>query len=361
MKVIKKIAPILLILTIVLCLLFCFLVILNVPISLWYFNKVFNDYFGLSNYYIINDSSLLFSGELPLLSYIVEAIPYNDFSPVLDTTFYIISSCLIPVTIIIISVIILAFFIALTKSKNSLFINGAIGKITKTISIIALFGTILASLFICIASLPNVILSIIDIFKGIKYFPYLAISTIDFLLSIVSISVFFLIFVSSIFFLIITIKSWKKRRLPTKKALVPLCTLSIIGTAISSFVTLHLVIAQVIYIISTIIEFPHKYILTIEQSIINLSFNLLLSLGLIALILSITVGFITTLIKVIISLKKTSKKELYAYNSDELALFDTPEESTDGDLPDDNTNKETETGNETDEIALTEIEIKEEI
>ena len=56
-------------------------------------------------------------------------------------------------------------------------------------------------------------------------------------------------------------------------------------------------------------------------------------------------------------MKKTSKKELYAYNSEELALFDTPEESTDGGLPEDNITEEA----ETDEIALTEIEIKEDI
>ncbi len=441
MKVLKKIAPILLIITIVFCLLFCFLTIVREPIREWYDNKLEDSYydwleslFGKNSYssntaeqqsssYISSNISTFEPSSDSIQTYPIQTSPSNDtivvkpggeynisvivpsddfaheevtyytadssnfvgnalslgslpllstfigrlIKPVgfLASIYTIITNSLVPVSIIIISIIALAFYLAISKSKTSLYSSGALAKVLKIFSLIALGIGILASLFICLTCIPNVIFNIVDLFKAlfhdnsITYWSKLSLTLVELLLGLTDVAVFFLITISQILFLIITIKSGKKTRLPSKKPLVALCLISAAGTVASSFVTLHFAMSTIFSITANIIAFV-KFGFAMRD-VISFVVQLLTALGLLILASSIAVGFIITLLKAIISLKRSRKKELYAYNSEELALFDTPEESTDGDLPDDNTNKEAETENETGEIALTEIEIKEDI
>lgn len=441
MKVIKKIAPILLILTIILCLLFCFLAVLRAPINNWHSENIreayyewLEDFFGIpfnenvnadeSNLYIstnsttfevetdintttqyapsideqpplkfeatspnsfviIEDATILegvllprgtnhysFSrnafdyGFFPLLSTILNKLIPTSGS-FLGSLFAVVCDCLVPATVIFISIIILALYFVLQKTKTSISPSGKFGKIAKIFSIISLGAGLLASLLICLLSLPVVIESTIALVKApfddydAAYWSGIAVALVEFLLSLVNIAAFFLIAISMILFLVITIKSKQATKVQNKKSLVALCLISAVGTVASSFVTLHFAMSTIFSITANIIAFVRFGFAM--RDVISFVVQLLTALGLLILASSIAVGFIITLLKAIISLKRSRKKELYAYNSDELALFDTPEESTDGSLLDDNINEEAETGNETDEIALTEIEIKEDV
>ncbi|MBE6664114.1 MAG: hypothetical protein E7602_06415 [Ruminococcaceae bacterium] len=406
MKVLKKIAPILLIITIVFCLLFCFLTIVREPIREWYDNKLEDSYydwleslFGKNSYssntaeqqsnsYISSNISTFEPSSDSIQTYPIQTSPSNDtivvkpggeynisvivpsddfaheevtyytadssnfvgnalslgslpllstfigrlIKPVgfLASIYTIITNSLVPVSIIIISIIALAFYLAISKSKTSLYSSGALAKVLKIFSLIALGIGILASLFICLTCIPNVIFNIVDLFKAlfhdnsITYWSKLSLTLVELLLGLTDVAVFFLITISQILFLIITIKSGKKTRLPSKKPLIVLCVLSAIGTFVSAFVSFHFTVSIIISIIRIIILF-FEYGAT-AQAIFSMIMLLFTSFGLIALALSVTVGFIITLAKVIISLKKSSKKELYAYNSEELSCFDVPEE-----------------------------------
>ncbi len=427
MKILKIIAPILLALTILFCILFGFLSILREPIVKWHnenqeqayydwLEDIFGTYYGSNNnaeennYYISsnmqafevesdvttvkpytpstdaplefqvessnpiqmkpsNDETITFNpeniivitpsddvniispkytysysttanalnfGSFPLLSLLFgDNIKPGSF---IASLFIIITDCLVPSSIIFISVIILALYFVLLKTKTSIYVSGALGRIAKIFSIIAVSVGILASLGVCLFSLAPALECTVSLVKSLfdehnaAYWSGIILALVDFLLSLAGIAVFFLIAICLIIFLVITIKSKQATKVQNKKSLVALCLISAVGTVVSSFVTLHFAMSTIFSITAYTIDLV-RFGFTMRE-IISFVVQLSTALGLLILASSIAVGFIITLLKAIISLKRSRKKELYAYNSEELSLFDVPEEeSTEGAEP----------------------------
>ena len=396
MKALKILAPILVALVIVLCLSFSFLSILRVPISNWhqdnlerYYNEFLDSIFSNLNRSAsstLDDSSssstdtnttdnwikaekVENSDSITILrptiqtdantafqivvtpadstvsqqSYSAHASNALEFAyfPLLGiilgdhftTLFNIFATCVIPAVIIFISVIILALYFALLKNKGSICTSGRLGKAARIFSILTNTVGIIASVFICLFSIPTVVQCVKSLVKSFTedydamiHISGIILALVELLISLASIGVFFLIALSLTVFLIITVKSKQTTDMPNKKALKAACFVSVFGTIVSLFITLHFAITQMFSFVNLAISIINS---GISSYIIYPIDQVLIILSLLVLAASITVGFIIALSKVIASLKKTSNKIYSAYNGNTPSMIDIFDEGSD--------------------------------
>ena len=105
MKVLKIIAPIILALVIVLCLLFGFLSILRAPINIWHGSNQTQTLFeSFLSYYRSPIVTALEYGSLPIVGTILSrTVAFDSLLWLWMTLFHTVCDCLIPATIIFIS------------------------------------------------------------------------------------------------------------------------------------------------------------------------------------------------------------------------------------------------------------------